>query len=61
MSNLYELKKVILDGKETWKLKCPKCNIWGILDDDQFNGRVSTLCECNNFHETINFSLLVDK
>ena len=42
----YELKQVILDDKPVYKLKCPKCNVWGYLDDDQFNGRVSILCEC---------------
>lgn len=50
----YNLKKVILDGKETYKLQCPKCKQWGYLDDDQFNGRISTQCGCG-FHETINF------
>lgn len=54
MFNLQKVKKVILDGKETWKLQCPKCQQWGYLDDDQFNGRISTQCECG-FHETINF------
>ena len=51
---MYNLKKVILDGKETWKLQCPDCREWKYLDDDQFNGRVSTQCECG-FHKTINF------
>jgi hypothetical protein len=50
---MYEFRKVLLDGKENYKLKCPKCGIWGYLDDDQINGRVSILCDCG-FHETIN-------
>lgn len=41
-----------------WKLKCPTCGEWLYLDDDQFNGRVSTwhdTPECG-YHETIDFS-----
>ena len=56
----YELKQVILDDKPVYKLKCPKCNVWGYLDDDQFNGRVSILCEWG-FHKTINFSKIVEE
>ena len=40
-----------------WKLKCT-CGEWLYLDDDQFNGRISTfhdVPECG-FHETVNFS-----
>ncbi len=51
---MYNLKKVILDGKKTWKLECPKCKQWGYLDREQFCGFVSAQCECG-FHETINF------
>jgi len=50
---MYELKKVIRDGKEVLKLKCPDCKIWAELDDDQYNGKVSILCDCG-FHKTIN-------
>ena len=48
----YEIKKVILDGKETYKLKCPKCSIWGYIDVDQYEGNISIQCDCG-FHETI--------
>ena len=53
-----EIKKIKLDGQEAYKLKCPKCGEWCYLDDDQFNGRVSTfhdIPECG-YHETVDFS-----
>ena len=37
------------------KFHCPGCGVWGWIDDDQFNGRVSIWCECP-FHETVNLS-----
>lgn len=46
------VRVVMVDGKPTFKFQCPKCNIRGSLDDDQFHGRVSILCDCG-FHETI--------
>ena len=55
-----EVKEVILDDKLVRKVCCPKCGIWGIIDDDQFHGRVSILCECG-FHETINLAELFPK
>jgi len=57
----YNLKKVIRDGKEIWLLQCPACKQWASIDDDQFNGRVSTQCECGGFHETVNFNELLKK
>ncbi len=50
----YELKEVTRDGEPITKLKCPGCEQWGDMDDDQLNGRISTWCDCG-FHETINF------
>lgn len=35
------LKRVVRDGQEVWKLRCPGCDQWADLDDDQFHGRVS--------------------
>jgi len=52
------IKNVMLDGKKTRKLCCPKCGVWGYIDDDQFFGRVSILCKCG-FHETRNLSIQV--
>jgi hypothetical protein len=49
---MYELKHNILDGKPAVQLKCPKCGVWGYIDDDQYHGRVSTLCSCG-YHETV--------
>lgn len=48
------IKTVIRDGKPLKKFQCRDCNVWGEIDDDQYNGRVSIQCECG-FHETINF------
>ena len=50
----YNLQARIRDGKSIWLLKCPKCKIWAYIDDDQFNGNVSVLCDCG-FHKTVNF------
>lgn len=35
------LKYVVRDGTTVWKLRCPGCDQWADLDDDQFHGRVS--------------------
>jgi len=50
-----EIIEATRDGKPIKKLRCPDCGIFGQIDDDQFHGRVSVLCECG-FHETIDFS-----
>lgn len=54
------IKKVLLDRKETYKFKCPNCDIWGYLDDDQANGRISIQCKTEGctFHKTINIHKL---
>ncbi len=49
----YEVKSVIRDGNPLLKFKCPDCKIWGGIDNDQFNGKVSIFCDCG-FHKTIN-------
>ena len=55
-----EVKEAMLDGHLVRKVCCPKCGVWGIIDDDQFHGRVSILCECG-FHETVNLAELWPK
>jgi hypothetical protein len=43
-------------------LACPKCGQKGLLDNDQFHGRVSVMCpndECD-YHETHDFSKVVE-
>ena len=52
-----KIKEVMLDEHLVRKVCCPGCGVWGIIDDDQFFGRVSILCECG-FHETINLAEL---
>ena len=54
------LKQVKLDGKLVWKLKCPDCKIWGHIDDGQFHGRVSCLCNCG-YHKTVDWSKMAKK
>ncbi len=39
---------------EAWHLVCPRCQKSGLIDEDQYFGRVSIQCDCG-FHETINF------
>ena len=56
-NKIVKIKEVMLDGHLVRKVCCPECGVWGIIDDDQFHGRVSILCECG-FHETINLAEL---
>ena len=48
-----------LDGEEAIKVKCPRCNTWGLVDADQVHGRVSMECECG-FHETHDINPIVE-
>lgn len=54
--NKYEINYIIKDGKMIYILKCPKCNKIGVIDDDQYHGRVSVLHDVCGFHKTIDFS-----
>ena len=42
--------------KDIVKFKCPGCEQWGTIDDDQYHGRVSILCAECGFHETLDLS-----
>lgn len=55
------MRDVTIDGKPTVKLRCPKCGVWGEIDDDQYEGRVSVYHDGCDFHETHNFRELRDK
>lgn len=35
------IRVVTRDGKPQWQLRCPGCDEWADIDDDQFYGRVS--------------------
>lgn len=53
------INKYQLENKGAgWKLKCPTCGEWVYLDEDQFNGRISTFHDVPNcgYHETVDFS-----
>ena len=54
---IYEIKDG-LDGGHL--LRCPRCRKWGLLDDDQWNGKVSVLCDCG-FHQTMNLAAMTAK
>lgn len=63
MSRLYQIKTVICGGEPAIKFLCPGCRVWGYVDDDQYRGHVSILCDCG-FHETIDLerqAVLVEK
>ena len=54
MSNLPKLRSRKRDGNLIRQGQCPKCKVWAELDDDQYHGKVSMLCDCG-YHETHNF------
>jgi hypothetical protein len=54
----YEIKRVQRDGKTVVKLKCPNCGVWGVIDEDQFWGKVSIICPECSLHETVSLGLL---
>ena len=39
---------------EALKFKCPGCNVWGEIDEDQLYGKVSCWCRLCGWHETVN-------
>jgi hypothetical protein len=56
----YSIRLVQRDGKAVVKFQCPGCGKWGVIDDDQYHGRVSIAClfpECD-FHETLDLATL---
>lgn len=55
----FELHRVA--GAAAWFLRCPGCGRLGVIDEDQFHGRVSVDCfdEACPFHETHDFSQAV--
>jgi hypothetical protein len=49
-------RKVLRDGEIICQLKCPGCQTWGDIDDDQWHGKVSIDCPTCDFHETVHLS-----
>lgn len=35
------LRTVVRDGEPVWQLRCPGCDEWADIDDDQLHGRMS--------------------
>lgn len=58
----YELRLIVRDDQEIRQLRCPRCGVWGDLDDDQYHGQVSVYhAEVEGgcgYHETHDFSLM---
>ena len=56
-SHAARVRRVKRDGEYVWQFRCPGCERWGTVDDDQLRGRVSMICghECG-FHETLDLS-----
>ncbi len=52
---LTHTKLVKRDGVFIRKLECPKCKVWGEIDNDMYKGKVSMVCACG-WHETIDLS-----
>ncbi len=50
------IKRVKRDGKAVIKFQCPGCGGWGMIDDDQYHGRISIDCTNCKFHKTINIA-----
>ncbi len=54
------LRQVVRDGVPLWQLRCPMCDAWADVDDDQLHGRVSvdhSDVGCA-YHETHDFATL---
>lgn len=53
-----ELRITKRDDQPVWQLKCPGCDTWADIDEDQLHGRVSvdhTDTGCS-YHETHDFA-----
>lgn len=49
---------VVRDGEPQVQFKCPGCQQWGDIDNDQFHGQVSIDCPNCEYHETIPVSVM---
>ena len=49
---------VVRDGEFVRQYKCPGCQNWGDIDEDQFHGTVSIDCPNCEYHETINVAVM---
>jgi len=54
------LREIVRDGSPIWQLRCPMCEQWADIDDDQLHGRVSVdhTNEGCSYHETHDFAAL---
>lgn len=50
--------RFLLDGAPVWRIRCPGCGVLGIVDEDQYQGRVSIQCATDGcgYHETHDLS-----
>lgn len=61
LCNGYQIARFTTDGKPSIKFKCPGCDEWGNIDNDQFHGNVSIDCVDCEFHDTVNIAELIAK
>ncbi len=50
---VYRTEVTLLDGEAVRYLICPNCGTRGLIDDDQFFGRVSIDCPNCEFHKRV--------
>lgn len=60
-----DIRRVQRDGEAAYLLKCPGCDEWGTLDDDQLHGRISvdhaSMGCSGGYHETHDFWAEIEK
>lgn len=52
MDTTPETRWVNLDGETVIQARCPGCGQWGVIDGEQYIGRVSIDCPDCDYHET---------
>lgn len=51
----FQILPKYLQTRHSWAFtKCPDCGIIGFIDQDQFEGGISMLCDCG-YHEYCDF------
>lgn len=50
------IRRITSEGVVVVQLRCPGCNQWGTIDDDQYHGRVSVEHPECGYHDTQDWS-----
>lgn len=53
MTYSLDIRTVQRDGAEVKQAKCPGCETWGDIDEDQEKNLVSLMCELCGWHGNI--------